>query len=94
MEKIYNPELRGGGTSWAVLGGVVLALEMREETLSNACARFRESSPVNRAITTAAIGVTALHLLDMIPRQIDPIDRLTELVEKSVDKITEGMHLP
>ena len=91
MQKEYDPEKRGGGVSWALLSGAILALEFRQETLSNALARFRERNAATKAITTAAIGTTALHLLDLLPDRIDPFDRIYNCVADYVDK---GAHIP
>ena len=95
----YNPELRGGGKSWAILGATILALEFREETLSNAFARARESD--NKAIRAAtALGTLAIvgHLMDIIPDKYDPLDRFANGIGKFkdllADKLPLDIHIP
>lgn len=56
---------------WAALAGGVVAWDMfAPETLSEGVDRALEH---NKPLTYAAVGTTALHLLNMLPESIDPI---------------------
>lgn len=71
----HNPELRGGEVSWAILAGVITALEFRRESLSNAYSRGR-SHPVGKYAIRAAALYTLLHLEDLLPDKLDIFDRI------------------
>lgn len=91
----FSPEKRGGGVSWAILGGVVLTLEMREETLSNALSRFQNKNTMCRGITYAAIGTLALHLVDALPEGYDPVDRFADYIADALEQYaSKGAHIP
>lgn len=64
--------MRAAERAWFALGIGVLAYELmaREgELLSHQVDRWLESHPV---LTTAAITVTAAHLLNLLPTKADP----------------------
>ncbi|WP_440220940.1 DUF7427 family protein [Dietzia sp. MNB45] len=68
---------RPSTAAWGVLAGGVLAYDLLSpngETLSERCDDWIES---HRAATYAAIGVTALHLANLLPQRVDPFYRLT-----------------
>ena len=65
---------------WQMLGLGVLAYELlapEGELLSEGVDRSLER---HRVLTTAAIGVTALHLLNLIPINLDPFHHAHALV--------------
>ena len=62
--------------AWSVIGLGVLAYELLakdEQLLSSGVDRALERSPASRMATTAGIGITALHLLNMLPESVDPL---------------------
>jgi hypothetical protein len=64
--------------AWGALIAEVLAYEVlcpKGETLSEGVDRALETHPF---ITTLAIGYTALHLMNLLPPEIDLFHRLTE----------------
>lgn len=66
---------------WGAIVGSVLAYEYlcdENQMLSEVCDRAYEK-PIVREATAFVIGSTALHLLNVIPPQIDWIHRLGEL---------------
>lgn len=66
--------------AWLVLGAFVAAYDMlapEGETLSEGVDRALERHPL---LTTAAIGATALHLLNVLRPERDPIHLLAETV--------------
>lgn len=66
-----------GTLGWAAVGGAVLAFELiSPETMSEAVDRALGRSPW---LTRLAIGVVALHLLNLLPPQIDPLHQITNL---------------
>lgn len=68
---------RSGTLGWGILIGGVLAWDiLAPETLSGAVDRALDKHPL---LTTLAIGTTALHLLNVLPEQIDPLHHLTRL---------------
>lgn len=70
-----------GVIMWGAIIGGVLAYEYlcdEGQMLSEVCDRALEK-PVVRELTAFAIGSTALHLLNVMPPQIDWIHRLGEL---------------
>lgn len=57
--------------AWLALAGGVLAWDVfGVETLSSACDRYHQHRPW---VTRLAVAVVALHLLDWLPRRIDPL---------------------
>ena len=95
----YDPEKRGGGASWAMLGGVVLALEFRgEETLSNSFSRaINHENPVVRNAAFLGSAALGLHLLDRLG-DYDPVDRLSDAIsavgERLADYAVEEIRIP
>lgn len=64
--------------AWATLIAGVAIYDWRcpeGATLSEACDRAIEKHPL---LTVAAIGSVALHLLNVLPPQVDPIHQLIE----------------
>lgn len=64
--------MRAGSKAWLALGIGVVVYEFasREgELLSEAVDRYLEEYPV---VTTAAIVLTAMHLLNVLPERVDP----------------------
>ncbi len=73
-------ELRPSSVAWGVLlGGVAAwdALCPKGETLSEGLDNTLES-PRGRLFLYGAIGVTALHLTNLLPAQLDPLHRISE----------------
>ena len=67
--------MRPSTKAWGVLvAGVATydVLSPKGETLSEAVDSALEASPYKRTITLAAIGVTALHLSNVLPERYDP----------------------
>ena len=90
MQKEYDPEKRGGGVSWALLGGAILALEFRQETLSNSYARGVNHQLGKYAIRGLAL-YTFLHLENLLPDSVDLFDKTFEKVSEWA---SEGAHIP
>jgi hypothetical protein len=85
MEVYVKPKL-SAERAWGILGLGVLAYELAcptGQTLSEGCDKALEAHPW---LTTAAIGVTALHLANLIPPQLDPFTRLTNLIKPSLEQ--------
>lgn len=62
------------GRNWAITAGVIAALEIAcpdGETLSEGVDRALER-PFTRYAAVAGIGITAAHLLNVIPEKYDP----------------------
>lgn len=75
-----KPELTAG-RAWAGIAVGVLAYELAcpdGELLSEGVDRALER---HRIATTMAIGVTALHLLNMLPERIDPFSHFTKFAK-------------
>lgn len=71
-----------GTLGWAVLGAAVIAWDaLAPETLSHAFARGMENRYARPAII-GAVAVTAAHLFDMLPSQVDPFDNSVELAHR------------
>lgn len=87
----HNPEKRGGGKAWAaLLVGVGIYDTLGDETLTNAFARGREhDSPIVRAATVGGLALVAAHLMDRIPSEYDPIDRLANGLGRVADRVGE-----
>lgn len=65
---------------WLAIAGLVTAYELaapQGELLSEGVDRALNSHPL---LTKAAIGVTALHLVNMIPERLDPFKRGLDLI--------------
>lgn len=57
--------------AWLTLAGGILAWDaLGPETLSAACDRYHRARPWT---TRLIVAVVALHLLDWLPRRIDPL---------------------
>lgn len=72
-----RPELTAG-RAWAAIGLGVLAYEVscpRGELLSEGVDRALEK---HRAATLACIGITALHLCNLLPKNADPFHKVVE----------------
>lgn len=66
------------GRAWAGIGAAVLAYELlapEGQLLSEGVDRALERHPI---LVRAAIGATALHLLNLLPEKIDPFHQLTK----------------
>lgn len=64
--------------AWLGLGAAILAYEIacpQDHLLSQGVDRAIEKHPV---ATRLAIGITALHLANALPRQLDPFYQLTK----------------
>jgi hypothetical protein len=71
--------------AWKVLGLGVLAYELlcpEGELLSEGVDRALEHSKVARYATLGAIAVTATHLANLLPNQIDPFHHAHKLVKR------------
>lgn len=71
--------------AWATLAVGVAAYELYckdNELLSEGVDRALEHSPLSRIATLTAIGVTALHLANMLPEEIDPYHQLHRLSKR------------
>lgn len=81
FREVIQPELTAERT-WVGLGVVIglhEALCGSNEMLSHGVDRMIEKHPV---ATRLAIGVTALHLANLLPEKIDPISRFANLVKR------------
>lgn len=70
------------GKAWAAIGAGVMAYELmcpNGETLSEGVDRALEE---HRWLTTAAIGITALHLVNALPEKIDPFSRALKTIKE------------
>lgn len=66
-------------TAWIVLAAGVVAYELgapRGELMSEGVDRYLERRPW---VTRAAVGITAAHLLNLIPTRVDPFYRVAAL---------------
>lgn len=75
--------------AWGYIGAFVLAYEAtcgQNQLLSEGCDRALLKHPI---ATRAAIGVTALHLMNAFEavglEQLDPIHQLSEFIKRKVD---------
>ncbi len=71
--------------AWGILGAGVLAYEYfcpSGETLSEGLDDIAEH-PVRKYFLQAAIGVTALHLTNLLPDKVDPIHQVGKLIRKN-----------
>lgn len=76
-ERTHN-ESHVGSLGWLALGaGVVLWDATAEESLTHAFGRGMENA-VSRPAVLVALGVTAAHLLDLLPHALDPFYRIAE----------------
>lgn len=88
-EGVFNyyikPEITAKRT-WALIGAVVLAHEIISppgELLSEGADRALSRHPI---LTRAAIGLTALHLANVLPEPIDPFSRLTKFLKREAPR--------
>lgn len=73
------------GIAWGVLIGSVVAYEVlchNEEMLSCAVDRGLEH-PIGRILIPAAVGATALHLLNLLPERIDVIHQISVVASRA-----------
>lgn len=64
--------MRTADRAWAAMGAGIVAYEIaapRGELLSEGIDRYLEARPL---LTWAVVAGTALHLLNLLPRQVDP----------------------
>lgn len=74
-----------GSIGWLGIAAGVLAFDvLAEESLSSAFSRGTEN-PRTRPFVLGALGITALHLLDVLPPAIDPIDTAVRLARRVVE---------
>ena len=68
--------------AWIALAAGITAIDYYappNQTLSEGCDRALERHPI---LTTLAVGTVALHLLNVLPPQIDPIHQLANHFRK------------
>jgi hypothetical protein len=83
-----------GERAWATLGLAVAAYEVTaapNQLLSEAVDRFLIRHPV---ITRAVIGVTAAHLLNLLPNAVDPIHHLALFFRRTVEPADQAIRDP
>jgi hypothetical protein len=78
-----------GWIKWSTLGLAVIALEcVGEQSLTHYAHKSMEH-PIGRYIIPAAIGITAMHLMDrehqILPESLDAF----HIIAKTVDRIQE-----
>jgi hypothetical protein len=77
-----SPE-KSGTVGWCLLGAGVAAWDyLMPETLSGAVDRALES-PRGRYLAIGAVAVTAAHLLNILPKQVDPFYLTIERLKQS-----------
>jgi hypothetical protein len=67
--------------AWLAIGAFVLVYELacpKGELLSEGVDRALER---HKYLTVGAIGVTALHLVNVLPSSVDPFHKFTELLK-------------
>lgn len=77
VAKYYPSEL-----AWGVLAASIITYDVlcpNGQTLSEGVDRALES---HKVLTLAAIGVTALHLANLLPDSIDPFSHIVKKVKK------------
>lgn len=82
-ETMIKPELTAK-RAWVVMGLGILAYEMAAppgQLLSEGADRSLTKYPW---LTRAAIGVTALHLANALPEQVDPYPRVLKFIKPRV----------
>lgn len=75
--------MKAGNIAWGVMGAGILAFEvLSEDKLSNSVDRALEK-PYVRHLTLAAIGLTALHLVNLLDDypKLDPYYWLAKVYE-------------
>lgn len=80
--------MRPSTKAWGVLVAGVAAYDVlspKGETLSEGIDAALESSPFKRSITLAAIGVTALHLSNVLPERYDPFHHALKWKDATTD---------
>lgn len=69
-----------GNLGWAAIGGFVLAFDVfAPETLSESVDRAIER---HKWLTRLAIGVVALHLMNLLPDKADPLHQACNLTRR------------
>lgn len=81
-----------GIIKWGALAGAVIALEcVGEQSLTHYAHRAMEHK-VGRWLVPAAIGITAMHLMDkehhILPESIDAF----QIIAKTVDRINQSVY--
>lgn len=79
MERLPSNE---GYWKWGVLATTVVVLECIGQDSLTSHARRALEHPIGRIAIPALIGVTALHLLDRCPVEIDPYQQIANLVDR------------
>lgn len=81
MYRVKKPELATYG--WMGLtAGVILWDALAPQTLSSAYDRYLEH-PVKRIAAIGAVALTGAHLLNVLPPQLDPIQRVGDYVYRN-----------
>lgn len=81
FKEVIQPELTAK-RAWAAIALGVTAYELacpKGELLSEQVSRWTDRHPY---ITRGAIGVTALHLAGVLPKQVDPFSRFTQVIKR------------
>lgn len=80
-KRVLQGPVLSGSQAWLVIAGFVFAHDLtcpKGQLLSEAVDRGLEKHPV---LTTAAIAVTAAHLLNRLPIQLDPFHWLWQFTK-------------
>lgn len=86
-----RPRFRAPDAAWAAIVGGVVAYDTLcrpGETLSERMDTYLEHK-TGRYITYTAVGMTALHLCNLIKPKYDPIHQLTKLKKARAPESTE-----
>jgi hypothetical protein len=82
-QKLHEPSAsRPSTVAWAALAVEAVAYDLlcpRGETLSEGVDGWLEHKPL---LTVGAIGITALHLLNALPKGIDPFHQTLKFVKR------------
>ena len=80
-----------GTLGWLAIAGFVAVWDRyASESLTHAAHRGLEHR-VGKYAVPAALGITALHLLDKIPREIDPFYRVLDVSPRKVQETAVEM---
>lgn len=77
----YGPQTLAA-KAWTLMGAGILAYELacpNGETLSEGVDRALEN---HKLVTSVAIGVTALHLANVLPPRVDPYSQTLKLIKR------------
>jgi hypothetical protein len=85
MERRKHNEARSGALGWALVAAGVAVWDIHaKESLSHAFQRGMDN-PLSRPLVLGALAITAAHLVQVLPRQLDPfyatIDRVRQYQE-------------